>query len=258
MAHSPFPGMDPYLEDPALFPDLHERLIGIIAEQLAPRLAPKYITELSTQIVVEQVGWDEDPLVAIPDVTVTQVKETAVAYAVSPVESVRVRVPMSIPTRVVSAYIRARENEKLVAVIEILSPVNKRAGNGRNEYLEKRATFLESRVHFIEIDLLRKFARMPFDGKLPRCDYLAVVCDGYQRPHCDAYPITLRQRLPALPIPLLKPDPSVPLDLQDALNTAYERARYDLRINYSIPPHPPLSTDDAEWATTLIKNELVK
>ncbi len=258
MAHSAFPGMDPYLEDPALFPDLHERLIGIIAEQLAPRLAPKYVAELLTQILIEEVGWDENPLGTIPDVTVTQVKEAAVAYPVSPVESVRVRVPMSIPTRIVSAYIRARENEKLVAVIEILSPVNKRAGKGREEYLEKRATFLESRVHFIEIDLLRKFARMPFDGKLPRCDYLAVVCDGYQRPHCDAYPITLRQRLPVLPIPLLRPDPSVPLDLQDALKTAYERARYDLRIDYSLPPNPPLNSEDAEWANMLMKSRSEK
>ncbi len=258
MARSPFPGMDPYLEDPTIFPDLHETLIGIIREQLAPRLAPKYIAELTTELVIEEVGTDDQSLLAIPDVTVTQAKEAAVAYAVMPVEPVRVRVPMTIPMRVVSAYIRLRENEKLVAVIEIVSPVNKRAGRGREKYLKKRATFLDSRIHFIEIDLLRKFARMPFDGKLPRCDYLAVVCDGYQRPNCDAYPITLRQRLPVLPIPLLKPDPSVPLDLQDALNTAYERARYDLRIDYFKPPNPPLMSEDDEWAATLLKHSAVQ
>lgn len=251
MVRSPFPGMDPYLEDPAIFPDLHERLIGIIAEKLAPPLAPKYVAELRTQIVIEEIETD-DSFGAIPDVTVSEVKETATVYAATPVKPVRVRVPTLFSTRVVSAYIRLRENEKLVAVIEILSPFNKRPGKGRSEYLEKRKTFLDSRVHYIEIDVLRKFPRMPFEGKLPKSDYLAVVCNGYERPHCDAYPIMVRQRLPVLPIPLLKPDPSVPLDLQDALNTAYERARYDLRVHYNAPPNPALSGQDAEWASALM------
>ena len=36
---SPFPGMDPYLEDPAVYPDLHERLLrqhGLLEAPSAP------------------------------------------------------------------------------------------------------------------------------------------------------------------------------------------------------------------------------
>ena len=71
-------------------------------------------------------------------------------------------------------------------------------------------------------------------------DYLIVVSNAYARPVCDVWPIGLRQPLPVLPIPLLRPDPDIPLDLEQALRTAYARARYDLRIDYTRPPSPPL------------------
>jgi len=43
MIASPFPGMDPYLESPDIGSDAHSRLINIFAEQLVPKLAPKYL-----------------------------------------------------------------------------------------------------------------------------------------------------------------------------------------------------------------------
>jgi hypothetical protein len=129
----------------------------------------------------------------------------------------------------------------------LLSPVNKRPGQGRKENLEKRESFLGSPVHLVEIDLLRKWPRMPFEGQVPKSDYLAMVSNFYERPNCDAWPISLRQPLPHLLIHLLKPDPTVMLDLNAALRTAFERARYDLRIDYGKPPDPPLSEADAAW-----------
>ena len=41
--------------------------------------------------------------------------------------------------------------------------------------------------------------------------------------------------------------------LGQALRTAYERARYDLRVDYHTPPVPPLSLADATWATALLE-----
>jgi len=38
---TPFPGMDPYLERPDLWPHVHNRLIVAIADDLAPRLRPR-------------------------------------------------------------------------------------------------------------------------------------------------------------------------------------------------------------------------
>jgi Protein of unknown function (DUF4058) len=251
--HSPFPGMDPYLEVPSIWPDVHTRLMSIVGEQLTPLLVPKYLAELETQVVIDHL--DDDPQVVLPDVSVTSPDVTAgapMAAAVAAPAPVQVRVPMDGPTRLVSVYIRQRETARLVAVIELLSPVNKRRGKGREEYLEKRRTFLTSPVHFIEIDLLRSYPRMPFDDPLPPAHYIVMVCKAGERPRCSVWPISVRQPLPTIPIPLLPPDPPVPLELGQALRTAYARARYDLRVEYRQPPIPPLASADAAWAAALI------
>lgn len=253
MSHSPFLGMDPYLEAPSIWPDVHTRLMSIIGEQLTPLLAPKYLAELETQVVIDQV--DDDPQIVLPDVSVTRADASGGAPSATAVAApvpVEVRVPMEVPTRLVSVYIRLRETARLVAVIELLSPVNKRRGKGRAEYIEKRRTFLKSPIHFIEIDLLRSYPRMPFDDPLPAADYIAMVCKAGERPRSSVWPISVRQPLPTIPIPLLPPDLPVPLALTQALRTAYERARYDLRVDYRKPPVPPLSPADATWVAALL------
>lgn len=253
MLHSPFPGMDPYLEAPTIWPDVHTSLMSIVRERLTPLLAPKYLAELETQVVIDRM--DDDPQVILPDVSVTTPDVPAgapSAVAVAVPAPVRVRVPLDVPTRLVSIHIRQRENAPLVAVIELLSPVNKRRGKGRDEYLAKRRTLLTSPVHLIEIDLLRSYPRMPFDDPLPPAHYIVMVCKAAERPNSSVWPISVRQPLPTIPIPLLPPDLPVLLDIGQALRTAYERARYDLRVDYRKPPVPPLSLVDAAWAEALI------
>jgi hypothetical protein len=256
MFASPFPGMDPYLEAPGLWPDVHERLINIMAEQLAPLLAPKYITELNSRIVIDH-GWKdyEWPKVVIPDVVISgpETEEDGEAYddgdtaiARAPV---RLHLITGLPLRQAAIFIREQANSELVAVIELLSPVNKRLGRGRSEYMDKRAEYAETKAHLIEIDLLRAEPRLPFVEDVPPCDYLIMVCNAYRRPVCDAWPLTMRDALPVIPVPLSRPDPAVPLDLGEALQTAYSRARYDLRIDYQKPPVPPFRDEnDATWA----------
>jgi hypothetical protein len=73
----------------------------------------------------------------------------------------------------------------------------------------------------------------------------------HERPVCGVRPIGVRQPLPKLPIPLLRPDPPVELDIGSALQTTYERARYDLQIDYQAPCDPPLAPADAEWAVQI-------
>ena len=254
MIYSPFPGMDPYLEASTIWPDVHTSLMSIFREQLTPLLAPKYLAELETQVVIDRM--DDDPQVVLPDVSVTTPDVptgASSAVAVAAPAPVRVRVPLDVPTRLVSVHIRQRETERLVAVIELLSPVNKRRGKGRDEYLEKRRTLLTSPVHVIEIDLLRRYPRMPFDDPLPPAHYLVIVCKAGERPNSSVWPISVRQPLLTVPIPILPLDPPVPLAIGQALRTAYERARYDLRMDYRKPPVPPLSAVDAAWAARLIE-----
>jgi hypothetical protein len=253
MAQSPFPGMDPYLESPRFWPDVHHRLINIFAEQLSPLLTPNYFAELESYIIIDQIS--DDPIIAVPDVTITEdefensMDDTAVAIAPAPL---RLKIPMPVPTNIINLHIKQSENEELVTVIELLSPVNKRSGKGREKYLEKRNALFESRVHLVEIDLLRRWPRMPFVGKtLPETNYLVMVSRASERPDCDVWPIGLRDPLPVLPVPLRRPDPDVPLDLGKALRIAYERAHYERRINYNAPPIPPLKQKDAVWAASL-------
>lgn len=253
MSHSPFPGMDPYLEASTIWPDVHTSLMSIFREQLTPLLAPKYLAELETQVVIDRI--DDEPQVVLPDVSITTPEvptDVPAAVAVAAPAPVRVRVPLDVPTRLVSIHIRQREPERLVAVIELLSPVNKRRGKGREAYLDKRRTFLTSPVHVIEVDLLRSYPRMPFDDPLPPAHYIVMVCKAGERPNSSVWPISVRQPLPTIPIPLLPPDPPVPLDMGQALRTAYERARYDLRVDYRQPPVPPFSPADAVWVEALL------
>src|SRR5438874_2471400 len=50
---SPFPGMDPFLEHPVIFPGLHGRLIAYVSETLQARLPEPYFAEISERLWVE-------------------------------------------------------------------------------------------------------------------------------------------------------------------------------------------------------------
>ena len=262
MAQSPFPGMDPYLESPNLWPDVHSSLINIFREQLSSKLPPHYVAELETQLVIDD--HKNDPISAIPDVTMTEIDDdwiddgdTTVAVAektqieVKTAPTLHLKFPKPIPIRLTSIYVKRIEGERLVTVIELLSPINKRRGSkGHQKLMQKLFHVYESDIHLVEIDLLRQGTRLPLEG-LPKTDYMATVSRTNKRPDCDVWTISLHEPLPVLPVPLLCPDPDVPLDLGKALRTAYERAHYERRINYNLPPIPPFEQKDAAWAKHL-------
>jgi hypothetical protein len=65
------------------------------------------------------------------------------------------------------------------------------------------------------------------------------------------YPISLRQRLPEILVPLREGDSPVPLNLHTAFERVFTDGPFD-DIDYSVPPGPPLAPADAEWAAGLI------
>lgn len=72
----------------------------------------------------------------------------------------------------------------------------------------------------------------------------SAVCSA----RADVWVLGLRDSLPVLPVPLRTPDKDVALDLGLALRTIYERAAYDLSINYvEAPPPPPLTSEEEAW-----------
>jgi hypothetical protein len=252
--------MDPYLEAPGIWSDVHSSLPAIFREQLNPHLIPKYLAELDSEVVIDYLDndWDDKRLVATPDVAMTKPARAATDVLTAEPSApapLRLQVPLPVEIRLTTVRIVHRERDRLVAAIELLSPVNKRPGSKRVDYLAKRRRYLESNVHLIEIDLLRKWPRMPLEGELPACDYLVMVSNFYERPDVDVWPIDIREPLPIISVPLLRPDDPVSLDLGEALRVAYARARYDLRIDYDRPPLPRLAPEAVAWATELIAKQ---
>ena len=64
---TPFPGMDPYLEHPALWPSVHTRLIVALANQLGPKIRPRYVASVEDRVFIESADQDR-----IPDVLVRE------------------------------------------------------------------------------------------------------------------------------------------------------------------------------------------
>lgn len=254
---SPFPGMDPYLEG-SDWTDFHHAYIEVLREQLVPLVDPRYVVRVERRVYVE-TNWNEQPRAIIPDFALLdqgQPREirSSASSAVLEIRPVECLVPMPQEFRESFLIFREQATMKVVTVLELLSPNNKRAGSkGRRKYLRKRKEVLESRSHLVELDLLRGGERLPLGGPVPNGDYYAIVSRYQRRPKVEVYAWTLGHRLPTLPIPLKKGDPDVSLDLQAAFDLVYDRVRYDRTLRYGTELNPPLSPADADWAAPLIE-----
>jgi hypothetical protein len=118
---------------------------------------------------------------------------------------------------------------------------------------------LSAGVHVVEVDLVRagNWRAVMLPERCPAkgvSTYRAVLRTSGERPAGYLYPITLRQPLPEIPIPLRPKDKPVPLPLQTLLEAVYEDGRYDQTIDYGQPLHPPLSADDEAWMQGLLQS----
>jgi hypothetical protein len=242
--------MDPYLEAPNLWPDVHNSLIFAIREQLQPHLSPRYIAVTTPYVVFESLEIVPTRTI-IPDVGVMERTggggtATLTAIAAPPLVG---QLALEVPTRYSRIEIRTIAGETLVTAIELLSPANKRPGaEGAEAYERKRRELFRSDAHLLEVDLLRGGKRPDAGIALPDEPYFAFLSRAQHRPRIYIWPMSLRAALPVVAVPLLPPDPDLPLDLTAALKRIYATARYDLRIDYrQAPPPPDLSAEDAAW-----------
>lgn len=253
---SPFPGMDPYLEQADVWHDFHESFCYECRRLLVPQLGPNYVAKLDEHLYLHELpthGAEERRLLGRGDVTVA---EDGTGTSVVP-GGTTVAVPVEVELPMVTDFerenfieIRDREDRRLVTVVELLSPANKQPGPNRRQFLGKRQGLLASGVNYVEIDLLRGGPRMPVEARID-CQYYAVVSRAGRRPKADLWPIRLRDRLPAIPVPLRTSDEDARLDLQEALSRAYEAGGYGVYI-YRGSPTPPLATEDRRWAEELL------
>jgi hypothetical protein len=260
---SPFPGMDPYLEAPEIWPSFHHRLANEIADQLTAFIGPKYYADIEIQTALEKVNITTSRHI-IPDTGVyergphsPELREPAVPVLTKePITISEAPLKRTVlvagRTKLRSVKVFVTGTDELVTAIELLSPYNKRRHEGLSIYQEKRERILQSSVHFIEIDFLRGGRRPGQEVNNPPLDtdYVLLVNrnqDGERR-ISEIWPLAISDPLPVLPVPLLAPDPDAPLDLGLAVREVYRRARYDWRIDYHKPaPLPQLRPPMAEW-----------
>ena len=198
-------------------------------------------------------------LVGIPDVVVqkpqrqVKIQPINVAVASPPAQPIPVRVPMPLTIR--QGYLEVREvtTKEVVTAIELLSPINKRSGRGRQTYENKRERVLSSSTHLVEIDLLRAYEPMPVFGEGLQSHYRILVSRSHLRPQADLYTFNLQQQIPPFPLPLRQADQEPGVDLQRLLNQIYQRSGYDLKLDYQEEPVPTLAEDEAVWLDRLLK-----
>lgn len=259
---SPFPGMDPYLESPALWPDVHAGLIKAAQFLLNRAIGPRYVCGMEERVYVSPDPYPRLTQMRIPDVNVSRTP-VAAGVAIAPRSEwpqgdgyMRLDIEESVePLHEPYLVIRLRGGARVITVIEVLSSANKAAGmEVKREYREKRREYLRSSAHLVEIDLLR-------DGERPveipphhiaRDTYAVYVNRWPHRQHTEVLLWPLPKPLPTIPIPLEDPDPPAKLNLQDALLLAYEWGAYDRRIHYRDMPTPPLTPENAAWAEALL------
>jgi hypothetical protein len=111
------------------------------------------------------------------------------------------------------------------------------------------AVILDGPAHLVEIDLLRGGRSMPAEDR-PDCAYSVLVSRAERRLDADFWPISLRDRLSTIPVPVRGPDPDAHLDLQAMRDQIHAAAGYGDYI-YEGEPDPPLDGEDAAWARGL-------
>jgi len=249
--------MDPWLEQLELWSDVHASLIAAIRDAVAPLVLPRYFVGVELRTTVLS-GLDID-LLYRPDISIQAAARAAPprgsATAVlerTDVTPVEVVVPID-EEEIEETFLTIKElpGRKLVTVIEVLSATNKRTRSARSEFLDKRRALIRSKVNFVEIDLLRGGEAMPLRNPPEPSDYRVMVCRAGRSRHAVLYPFSCRSPIPAIPIPLLPGDDEPALDLNSVLHGLMDRARYDLVIDYSKPPEPPLPPEDEAWARAL-------
>ena len=256
---NPFPGMNPYLERPGIWPEVHNRIIVGLADALTPRLRPDYAVRVRQRVYI-----DAEPRISgparqrIPDAmipadgTVALRQEIAAAEPKPGDSAVAVALPATELVRQRYLQVLRADSMAVVAVIEVLSPSNK-SGADRQDYLAKRAAVKSSTAHLVEIDLLRAGPPMPVIGDAPQDCYRIIVANGRLRPHADLYAFGLREAIPEFVLPLAKGAAGVGVDLNAVLSHVYSHGSYNMLIDYGQDPEPPLSDGDRVWLDGLLR-----
>ncbi|MBP3958732.1 DUF4058 family protein [Gemmata sp. G18] len=222
---SPFPGMDPYLETPKLWPAFQHQLLACLYQILLPGLVDRYRARVGTRTYVSEM----------PLFTSIVREQFAEEYI----------------------EIRNRGDGKLVTLLEVVGPANKTTPAGRQAYLDARQQAVAQRAGIVEIDLIMQGKPMltySRDG-LPEYDYAVTVTRSNAPDRYEIYTSTLQKKLPKFKLPLAADDRDALLDLQAAFARAYDLGTFANQIDYKGAPPADVPFNDAyrAWSEELLK-----
>jgi hypothetical protein len=247
--------MDPYLE--AHWRDVHASLIIYARDALQSELPGSLRARVEERVPLETPkGIGDHPL--FPDVRVVEYTskrglearpETGIALA----EPILVEAEPEPATETLLEIIDPASGNRVITVIEFLSPTNKSPGPNREQYLRKQREIYSSDANLVEIDLNRfgtHTVAFALEHIKPqgRTAYMACVRRTALRGKAEVYPMPLWERLPIMKIPLRPTDADVPLDLQSLVEQCYRNGGYEGTLNYAAEPDPPLFGADEKWA----------
>jgi hypothetical protein len=259
MTQSPFPGMDPYLEQS--WRDVHHKLCTYSCDDIQSQLDGGLIARVDERLIVELPA--EQARAIYPDVRIVEYTDggqrtTAAAGATGVAEPITVEVE---PESRYEGFIEIVDPRggTVITVVEYLSLSNKVSKEGREEYEKKQWQLRKGAVSLVEINLLRAgppVTQVPFEY-IPahaRTAYHAIVHRSWAGKKYEVYPMPLRAPLPKIKIPLRETDSDAILDLQSLIDRVYRNGAYHIEIDYNQPPRPPLEGQEEQWADQLLKD----
>ena len=264
---SPFPGMDPFLERNPTWEDVHGWFIRELVRQIVPA-----VRRLGLEVGVERTVYRRDPdagmmLIGEPDFLSFQESASSGVTWNRSSGGVALAEPQAVHEVVLDDdeqsfhkqdFLVVREElrgyVRVVAVAELLSPANK-SGTYAALYQEKRQHFLASQSHFLEIDLLRDGANPSRDRfpELPSTPYFIFLARkkgmGWNE---EGFPVRLQDSLPTIGLPLTADRPILPLNLQSALESAFNLSAFVSNRLYGELPGPALSAEDQSFVNNIL------
>jgi hypothetical protein len=252
--------MDPYLE--SHWGDIHHALVGYARDAIQSQLPGDLYARMEERVYIES---PQDLMIRYPDVRVVEGESVGGVAVLAADTAVAVAEPYVLEIMaepVTEGFIEIREpgsDDRVITVIEVLSPANKKPGEGRRQYRRKQRELQRGGVSLVEIDLLRdglwtvlvSCDRLPEHLQTP---YRVSVFRSWRPLSLEFYHAPLRERLPAIRVPLRAGDPDVAIDIQALIDRSYQFGRYE-RTNYAEEPQPALTGDDAAWADALLREK---
>jgi hypothetical protein len=225
---SPFPGMDPYLEDHQLWPAFQHGLVMCLEKMLQPGLVDRYRDRVSQRHYVSE-----------------QILFTSVAREEHHEEFIE---------------IRQRGDGRVVTVVEVVSPANKTTVEGRRAYLDKRQASRAAGANLVEIDLVLQGQPMLEYSRegLPNWDFAVTVTRSTQPERYEIYTATLQKRLPKFRLPLAADDRDTVVDLHQVFNRCYDQGDFAAKIDYAAAPSVALSEEDRLWLEEWLKQQKLR